>query len=162
VKTYKAPWSTSLIVVSSLCTLLGIGIALNLLWHPGRTSRWTALLPLAVIFAAALFHIRAYTVTDQAILVHRWFWTTVLPLAELRTVEFEPNVMRRSIRMFGNGGMFSFTGWFCNKTLGTYRAFVTDPRKTVVLRFLRRTILVSPSAPDEFVNEIRITSRAHG
>lgn len=67
--------------------------------------------------------------------------------------------MRRSIRTFRNGGLFSFTGFFRNKALGAYRAFVTDPHQTVVLHFPNRTVLVSPSAPAEFVDDIDVTNR---
>ncbi len=62
-----------------------------------------------------------------------------------------------TILCVGNGGLFSFTGFFRNKALGTYRAFVTDPRKTVVLHFPRRTVVISPGSPKEFVHECRRT-----
>jgi hypothetical protein len=62
--------------------------------------------------------------------------------------------MRGSFRLFGNGGMFSFTGWYRNRALGTYRAFVTDLKQTVVLRFEKKTIVLSPENPERFVSEI--------
>ena len=67
---------------------------------------------------------------------------------------------RRSIRTFGNGGLYSFTGWFRNTALGAYRAFVTDPHRTVVLHFPTRTVVVSPSAPEDFVHVIRAATHA--
>src|SRR3954464_11996498 len=103
-----------------------------------------------MVCGGALFTIRGYTVTPDALLVHRLFWTTRLPLAGLQSAQFEPNAMRWSIRTFGNGGLFSFTGWYRNKALGAYRAFVTDPHQTVVLHFPNRTVVVSPSVPAEF------------
>ena len=54
----------------------------------------------------------------------------------------------------GNGGLFSFSGWYCNKALGTYRAWVTDPGKTVVLRYGVKTVVVSPSEPEAFVEAV--------
>lgn len=62
--------------------------------------------------------------------------------------------MRGSLRLCGNGGMFSFTGWYRNRALGVYRAFVTDLKSTVVLKFAKRTIVVSPERPEEFAAEI--------
>jgi hypothetical protein len=159
-KDYKAPWSTSLIIVSSLATLLCAGIAIGFVLG-GRTAlRWIALLPLAVIVGGALFTIRGYTVTPDAIRVHRLFWTTRLPLTGLQSVQFEPDAMRGSVRTCGNGGLFSFSGFFRNKALGAYRAFVTDLHRTVVLRFPSRTVVVSPSAPEEFIHDISATSHA--
>lgn len=115
---------------------------------------WTALLPLVIVCGGALFTIRGYTVTSDAILVHRLFWTTRLALAGLQSAHFEPDVMGWSIRTFGNGGLFSFTGFFRNRRLGAYRAFITDPHRTVVLHFPTRTVVVSPDSPEEFVHDI--------
>ena len=39
--------------------------------------------------------------------------------------------------------------------LGRYRAWVTDPRRAVVLEFPDRTIVVSPGRPHLFVDELR-------
>ena len=155
-KHYKAPWSTSLIVISTLATVSCLGIAIGVAWSSRGILLWIALLPLAIVCGAALFTVRGYTVTSNAILLHRLFWTTRLPLAGLRSAQFEPGAMRWSIRTFGNGGLFSFTGFFRNKALGTYRAFVTDPSRSVVLRFSKRTVVVSPAAPEEFVHDISI------
>lgn len=62
--------------------------------------------------------------------------------------------MRASLRTFGNGGGFSFTGRYWNKRLGSYRAFVTNPARSVVLRWQDRTVVVSPASPEEFVREV--------
>ena len=159
-KYYKAPWSTSLIVISSLATVLCVGAALAMMWSSQGVLPWLALLPLAIVGGGALFTIRGYTVTSDAILVHRLFWTTRLPLAGLKSAQVEPDAMRWSIRTFGNGGLFSFTGFFRNKKLGAYRAFVTDPHQTVVLHFSTRTVIVSPAAPEEFVHDIDAMNHA--
>src|SRR5690242_17896949 len=134
-KHYKAPWSRSLISMSAFGTIVCVGIAVSMIWSDHRILSWTALLPLAIICGSALFIIRGYSVAPAAILVHRLFWTTRLPLASLQSAQFEPNAMRRSLRTFGNGGLLSFTGFYRNRSLGAYRAFVTDPHRTVVLRF---------------------------
>jgi hypothetical protein len=125
------------------------------LWS-GR--RWGV--PVAIVFSGALFTIRGYTVTPDAIRIHRLFWTTRFSLFGLHSAKVEPEAMRRSIRTFGNGGLFSFSGWFYSKTLGAYRAFVTDPHRAVVLHFDRRNIVLSPSAPEDLVHDIRNTIHA--
>jgi hypothetical protein len=112
------------------------------------------LIPLLILGGAALFTIRGYTLSSDAIFVRRLLWETRLPLAQLQSARFEPRAMRWSLRLFGNGGVFSFSGLFRNKTLGLYRAFVTDLHRTVVLHFPKRTIVLSPSDPAEFVRQI--------
>jgi len=62
--------------------------------------------------------------------------------------------MRGSIRLFGNGGLFSFSGFFRNQALGIYRAYVTDPALTVVLVFAERTLVISPVQPEAFVKRL--------
>jgi hypothetical protein len=62
--------------------------------------------------------------------------------------------MRRSLRLFGNGGMFGITGLYRNKTLGTYRAFVTDPRQSVVLQMTSRVVVISPAYPRAFLGDL--------
>ena len=153
-KTYEAPWSTSLIVISFSVTLVCLGGAFGLMLGGHRVLPLVALLPLGIVCGSALFTIRGYTLTGDAMLIHRLFWTTRLPLAGLQSAKFEPDAMRRSFRTFGNGGLFSFSGFFRNSALGAYRAFVTDPHRTVVLHFPARTVVVSPSAPEEFVEDL--------
>jgi hypothetical protein len=68
--------------------------------------------------------------------------------------------MSYSIRTFGNGGLFSISGLFRNKTLGSYRAYATDPKRAVVLKYKKRTIVVTPDRPDVFA--ARIESIVHG
>ncbi|MEN6384973.1 MAG: PH domain-containing protein [Phycisphaerales bacterium] len=74
-----------------------------------------------------------------------------IDLSNLITAEFEPTAAAKAIRTFGNGGMFSFTGLFYNKRLGTFRAFATDTKKAVIMRFPNRTIVVTPDDPVKFV-----------
>lgn len=158
-KTYKAPWGTSLIVVSALATLLCLGITFGVPLlpapkHGGEATMWLRWLPLALVFACALFTVRGYTITPDAILVQRLLWATRLPRAGLKSAEFVTGVMNRSLRTCGNGGFFSFTGFYWSKTLRSYRAYVTDLRRTVVLRYERRTVVVSPDSPEDFVREL--------
>lgn len=153
-KHYKAPWSTSLIIFTTAVTILLLGLTLGMAFCGRGLVPWVALLPLAILVCSIPFTIRGYTVRPDAILVHRLFWTTRLPLSGLESAKFEPEAMRGSIRTFGNGGLFSITGFFRNKALGAYRAFATNQHQTVVLHYPGRTVVVSPASPEEFVHDI--------
>jgi hypothetical protein len=158
-KTYKAPWCKALVIVSVLATLLCLGIAfgtplLPRAKHGGETGYWLAWLPLALVLVCPLFIVRGYTIVPDAILVRRLLWDTRLPRAGLRSAVADPLAMRKSIRTCGNGGFYSITGFYWNKTLRSYRAFVTDPRLAVVLRYEKRTVVVSPGEPEDFVREL--------
>jgi hypothetical protein len=158
-KHFKAPWCTALIVVSALATALCLGVTVGTRpWVASLGKEWLAWLPLALVVGCALFTVRGYTVTPDAILVHRLFWATRLPRAGLQSARFDPRAMRWSIRTCGNGGFFSITGFYWNRSLRSYRALVTDPRRSVVLKYERRTIVVSPESPEEFVRELGFTA----
>ncbi len=161
---YAAPWSTSLVVISSLTTAICLGVAAGAWWeaavrpHP-PVLHWVPFLPLLILFACGLCTIRGYTITSDSILVHRLLHTTALPLAGLESASVEPDAMRGSIRTFGNGGAFSFSGFYYNKRLGRYRAYVTDPRRAVVLRYPNRRIVLSPDKPEDFVSDLAVPNR---
>jgi hypothetical protein len=160
-KHYEARWSTSLIVMSIITTVLCLGIPVGAWFnlagkHPPGALGFAVLLPLAILFGCALFTIRGYSMSSDNILVHRLLWSTVLPRTGLESAEVEPNAMRGSLRTFGNGGAFSFTGFYYNKRLGHYRAYVTDPRRSVVLRYAHRRVVLSPATPEDFVYDLAI------
>ena len=114
---------------------------------------------LAVPVVAALFSVRGYALKPDTLLVKRLLWNTEVPLRGLRSADADPTLLAGSWRTFGNGGFFSFSGWFYNKALGKYRAFVTNHDDTVVLRFSDRTVVVSPSPADEFAAQVMTAAR---
>jgi hypothetical protein len=157
---FRAPWSKSLMVASTFATLVCLGVSYALWTLPLRGGSaeslrfWLSLLPLAVILICAFFAVRGYSIEDGEIAIHRLLWATRVSLRELQAVHFDPAATHGSIRTFGNGGFFSFSGYFRNKELGSYRAFMTDRRRAVVLRFATSVIVVSPDPPEDFVNMI--------
>ena len=164
--TFGAPWGRSLLIRSSVQAvfLLAVGTApvffAALEPAPGPWKWLAAFLggaiPSAVLVVAARYAVRGYTVTADSIRVHRLGWSSSLPLDQLESATVSPYAMRRSRSELANGGLFSYTGWFHNAELGSYRAFVTDHARTVVLRFpdradRDRVVVVSPHDPNAFV-----------
>ncbi len=161
---FKAPWGKSLWVMSAIGTGICLGVSILLLRTnpPLRTSTlqfWLGMLPLISIVVAALFTVRGYSVLGDSLFVERLFWSTRLSLAGLQSAEFRPDAVRGSIRTFGNGGFFSFTGSYRNRELGSYRAFVTDPKRIVVLRFPGRAVVLSPDSSEDLVRTLSPLAR---
>lgn len=159
-KTFRAPWGKALVWLSVLSVAICVGIGLwscvqpvpqtvRLLVHPVIPS-----LLLATILGAALFTIRGYAITPDAILIQRLLWTTRLPRTGLVSVTADPKAMCKCLRTCGNGGVFSFTGWYWSKRLGHFHAYVTDLNRCVVLRWEKRTAVLSPDDPEAFVREL--------
>jgi hypothetical protein len=151
-KTYQASWGKLLKWISAglvALPIIFVGVSFFLEVRLASTMGWWF-----ILLACLPFMIRGYAITEDAILIRRLFWTTRLERSGLKSAEFIPKVMCKSLRTCGNGGAFSFTGWYWSKQLGSYRAFVTDLNRTVVLRFEKRTVVVSPDEPEDFVNEL--------
>ena len=158
-KTYRAPWGKSLIVISGVLVVLSVVSVV--VWPvivrgQDGSALWLVRWALPMIALGCLpFMVLGYTITEDAIWVRRLLWRTRVERSGLQSAEYVPKVMNRSLRTCGNGGGFSFTGWYWSKPLGFYRAFVTDLNRTVVLRFEKRTVVVSPDDPEGFVEEVK-------
>lgn len=151
---HDAPWSRLLKVISLFVSVLLVGVAIAV----GREGGWEGWIAaagaIALLLGMALFTVRGYAVAGSTLYVRRLLWTTKVPLEGLVSAAADPLAMESSLRTFGNGGGFSFTGRYWNKRLGPYRAFVTDPARSVVLRWPKRTVVVSPALPEAFVREL--------
>lgn len=142
-----------LVGVSALATILCVAIVACGLAY-GRGLQLTFLLPLPLIFGCALFTVRGYAITPGTILIQRLFWVTRLPRAGLESAVFLPGAMKGSLRTWGNGGFYSLTGWYWSRQLGNYRAYVTSGALTLVLRYGKKTFVLSPGEPEAFLKEI--------
>lgn len=156
---FGAPWSRLLRRVTIFATVVCLGSAVAV-WLAMRgpdgdpSMWWAALLPVVVVVVSALYTIRGYTIERDTILVHRLLWATRLPRTGLRSATHDPALISGGVRVFGNGGLFSFSGLFRNKQLGMYRAYITDPSRAVVLRYGDRVVVLSPSDPERFASAV--------
>ncbi len=122
---FKAPWGRTLLIISILTTLVMLGAAIIL--SLGQHQPW---------------------------LIRRLWWNTVLPFDDIRSVQAEPLALSSSFRTCGNGGLYSFTGFYWSKQLGHFRAYVTDLNRTVIVRMKTRTAVLSPEDPEAFARTV--------
>jgi hypothetical protein len=116
--------------------------------------------PLLVLLGALPFMVRGYLLTEQDIEVRRLGWRTVLPLAGLVAVTGEPEGLRGSLRVLGNGGLFGISGWFWNRRIGRFRAYATDPARVVLLRYRDgRNVVVTPHDVQHFIVRVRTLAK---
>jgi len=157
---FSAPWSRSLrrLTATAVIVLVSVTLASLLVTPrlplPARVALVGA--PLLVLLLAPLFMVRGYTVTESQIEVRRLGWCTMLPLAGLAAVTGEPEGMRGSLRLLGNGGLFAICGWFWNRRIGRYRAYATDPERAVLLRYRDGTkVVLTPHDVQHFIVRVR-------
>src|SRR5690606_16131182 len=92
---HRDPWGKTLIISTVLCTLLLLGFAIHGLFMGNALGWIVATSLLLLVTGCALFSIFGYSVTPDAILVHRPFWKTTVLLDGLKSVESVPQVMRQ-------------------------------------------------------------------
>lgn len=161
-RSFEAPWSRGLKLMSALSVGVIVAVCAGILsTTPANRADWVTqrlpfVLPFVVLGGPALFTVRGFTLERDALLVHRLLWSTRVSLAGLARAWHDPRAMARSLRLWGNGGLFAVTGYFRNKALGVYRAFVTDPARAVVLVLPRRTVVVSPDDPAVFLQYLQM------
>lgn len=156
---FKAPWGNTLILMTTLGCVILIGIPLlGLFTGPRGNWFWTTsmiIMPLIILLGTAFFSVRGYQVENETLYVQRLGWKSAIALDQLTSVEIDPAAMDQSIRTWGNGGLFGFTGHFRNRKLGKYQAYATDFKQSVVLRFRDRTLVVTPADPKQFVQMLQ-------
>ena len=162
---FAAPWGPALRVASTATVAMLAILALGfLIFVPFGTAFGVLLLtlPVAIVVAAALCMVRGYELTETDIIVRRLGWNTRLPMAGLQSVGGDAEAMKGSLRLFGNAGLFSFSGHFWNRRLGRFRALATDPSRAVVLRYPKRTVVITPGDPQHFIMRARTLLNTRG
>jgi len=155
---FHAPWSLgNRLSTALLLAILGVVPLLVALAPQPRARGWAWLgvgLLWLILGGVALFCVRGYALRHGELWIRRSFWWTRLSLAELQAARVDPDAFRGAIRIWGAAGFMAAYGWFYSKRLGRFRAWVTDPAKSVVLEFPGRTVVVSPDRPEAFVRAL--------
>ncbi len=158
-RTFAATWSNSLKVISLLSTLLlpAIVWSFPLPEQMGSIFRGSIrAIPVLLLAGCALYTVRGYEVGGGFLNVRRLVWVTRIPLRTLTDAEWRPGSFGWAWRMCGNGGLYSFTGWFYQKSLGSFRALATRTGDAVILKFSdRKPIVVTPDDPGAFVDAVK-------
>ena len=144
---YGAPWDNKVKVISLAISLMLIVVTVTL-------NNVYSIFPVGLLIVCLFFTIHGYSLRDDQLLIHRLGWSNKYPLKELTEMEVNPQAMVGSIRVFGNGGLFGYSGYFRNTILGKYRAFVTNSQNCLILRFSDKRIVISPDNPREMESAI--------
>jgi hypothetical protein len=161
-----APWPTSLKTSSVIggALLAGVGYAAYRAVPPFGFAHTfgslVACVPPAIALLALFFVVLGYEIGPGVVRVRRLLWTTAIPLGALESARHDAGAIKGSLRVFGNAGLFSFTGVYQNSRLGRFRLFATDPASAVVLRGGGRVVVVTPTAPHAFVAAVTALATA--
>ena len=166
VRSFRAPWGRLLAIMTLIGCIALLGVPLMMLSvMPEDDLPGIARTAMIVFFPLllgiiALFSIRSFDVMQDGILVRRLFWTNRLLYEDLRSVRVDKDAMKGSIRVMGNGGLFSFSGRYRSRKLGGFTVYATDMKLSVILRYSDRTVVLTPENPEEFAELVRQFSSA--
>jgi len=128
-------------------------------------------LPLSALLLSALFtpvvaalvfvicyrmQITGYSLENGTLTIHRKGKPVSIPLAGLKNFEPVENPFKRSIRIWGNGGIFGYYGKY--RRVGTdkrtFKAYVTDTQNCVMLETAQGWVAISPRDRDAFLHAL--------
>jgi hypothetical protein len=166
VRSFRAPWGKLLIIMTALGCVVLLGVpSMMVSVIPQDDLPVIARIAMILIWPlilgiTALFSIRSFDIMQDGILVQRLFWANRLGYEDLRSVRVDKDAMKGSIRVMGNGGLFSFSGRYRSRKLGVFTVYATDMKLSVILRYSDRTVVVTPESPEEFADLVRQFSSA--
>ncbi len=168
-KGYTLSWDREVKLITICLGTVTILVGLYFLWEVFRCLRGNVgafPLNIAIMLSFAMFSMTVltfpfaplrYVITDKNIIIRRFGPDIKIPLenlADIRTIERKE--LRKCIRVCGCGGMFGCMGLFYSKTLGFFRASITNSRQLVVIyRTKGRPFLISPDDREGFVENIK-------
>lgn len=109
-----------------------------------------------ILTISYLYMPRWYIVSPKGILTGRRISDVLIPIEAIdnaRTVTEEE--MGFAIRLFGNGGVFGFTGYYFSRKMGRMRLYATRKSHYVlIIGNENKKIIVTPDNPEAMVDAI--------
>jgi len=159
-----ADMSLSVRLVTACVLALTAGILMAALFRRSLPLMGMGTFLAAASLACYLLAPARYELSDGKLTVcfrlGRFRYGQVTHCAPLRDV-YRSWSLIRSLRLFGNGGLFAATGFFWNRRLGIFRAFVTSARPDDLLLVetdTARKIVISPRDPITFARACAVNS----
>lgn len=159
-KEYKATLGMASRIITSLVIIFFIGqiffFAHKNSVEPRKEWAFAAafmILLLLLPVITYLYRPKAYMLDGQNFYISRIAGSFRIPLSVITTVQQIPNSdLRFSIRTFGNGGLFGYTGYFRNSKLGKMRWFVSQRKNYVLIETNDGAkFVVSPDEPGQLL-----------
>ena len=156
---FRAPWSRSLKITTIATVAMMIVLGSIGLWV---ASDYGWILPSIMIGGAMLallttvpYVVRGYTLTQDEIIVRQLGKLTRLRLDDVQSIDGKPDALKGAWRLLASAGIFSYSGWYWSRELKRFHAMASDPSRTVVIRLINRTVVITPHDPQQFIMRAR-------
>ncbi|HQW45432.1 MAG: hypothetical protein IPI22_05910 [Bacteroidetes bacterium] len=109
------------------------------------------------LFITFLYAPLGYEINPQNLSIIRRVNSFVIPRSEILSIEpLSDDEMGRAWRLFGNGGMFGYTGWFSSSKQGRMRWFVSQRKNYIAITLQNhKKYIVSPDDVDGFMQAMQ-------
>jgi hypothetical protein len=110
------------------------------------------MLPIITFF----YRPKSYSIDSESFQVNRLAGSFRIPISVIQNVFIaQKEEMKLPIRIFGNGGVFGFTGYYRNSRFGSMRWFVTQRQNYVLIETVDGSkYVITPNDPKELVDEL--------
>ncbi|WP_300618261.1 PH domain-containing protein [Dokdonella sp.] len=152
-KTFPVRYGTLVKAVTALVVAAMLGIAAMGLRQPQAdvfSSLATVVFPLALVLVAALYTVLRYELDAAGLHVVRPLGRRCVARS-VSSLRADAEALKGALRVFGNGGLFSITGWYGTRKYGRCRVWATEREDLVVLDGDRGTVILSPRDRAEFI-----------
>lgn len=138
-----------------LCVVFVLLAVILYLWLPEAQAKHSAVaFMIALPLLCMPFVVRGYRLDGSTLYVKRLLHETAIDLSGLRRVEVMPGGLK-GLRVFGNGGLFSISGWFWSRDLGLYKAYAMDLGPTLYLKWDKGGVMLTPTEPEAMLRRLQ-------
>ena len=130
---------------------------------------WLAIAPVCTIILGldiAMYFLKPISVNIEAdtIVIDRKVMPVRIGFSAIKEIRTVDNAdMRMSIRTFGNGGVFGYTGLYYNRKMGSMRWYCTQRKNYVLIVTTKgKKMIVTPDEPESFMNVLKTIKALKG
>jgi len=137
------------IITGFLFIMVIAGIFISFSFYPWYGGLCVSVIPAILIFCFYPYRVASYQVTDEKLIIVRPFTSLnkEILLLDIESISLlNSDDFRGTIRTFGNGGLFGYSGYFSNSKLGTFMMYAANSRNKVVIAVKNHKykIVISP------------------
>lgn len=112
---------------------------------------------ISVLAGTWTFRVVGYVLEREYLIIRRPIGNRKFAVSDILKVIVPPTgTMRWSLRTFGNGGLFGFTGYYANTTFGAMRWFATRTNNYVILQMKDGAKIVITPDDINLASDIRV------
>jgi Bacterial PH domain len=154
--TFKASFDWSVkILTSAFCLFYFTFLVLGMLNIETSGVIMLPIIMTVVILITYLWHVQSYEITSGGIEIKRPIGSKLIGFSSIKHVNSVKNDDIGFIfRLFGNSGIFGFTGLFKSRFYGDLTFYGTQQRNYIIIETNLKKYVLTPDEPFDFVKSV--------